>query len=71
MVRAKFTVDSITEFITGKKISLLPVVCGSEENEAFFRYTPSGKIEMQTLNEEAAKQFEVGKNYYVDFTLVE
>ena len=68
MVRAKFVVESITEFASGKKVNLLAVTCGSKENETFFKWTPSAKIELQTLNDEAAKQFKVGKEYYVDFT---
>lgn len=68
MVRAKFIVESITEFASGKKVSLNAVTCGSKENESFFKWTPSAKIEMSILNEEAAEQFHVGKEVYVDFT---
>ena len=68
MTRAKFIVESITEFVSGKKINMLAVTCGSKENESFFKWTPSARIEMQTLNEDASKQFIVGKEYYVDFT---
>lgn len=71
MVRAKFVVESITEFSAGKKVKLLAVTCGSKENESFFKWTPAGVIEMQTLNDEASKQFTVGKQYYVDFTPAE
>lgn len=70
-VRAKFKVTekAITE--AGDRITLQPVVGGSPENESFFKWTPYGKIEMGTINPEAAKQFEVGKEYYIDFTKVE
>jgi hypothetical protein len=44
------------------------VTTGSSENESFFASTPTGMIEISTLKED---QFEVGKSYYVDFTLVE
>lgn len=64
MVRAKFT-------CTGKannQVSFLPVFTGSEENKQFWKYTPSGQINMHVDNEAAMEQFEVGKEYYVDFT---
>lgn len=51
-------------------IKLEAVVDGSEENDRFFRWTPSGQISMHCVNEAANKQFEAGKEYYVDFTPV-
>ena len=71
MVRAKFQVVSITEFVSGKKVNLTAVNSGSEENKQFFKWTPNAMIELQTVNEEASKQFEIGKEYYVDFSKVE
>jgi hypothetical protein len=69
MVRAKFKVSSITNYEGGTTgIVLSPVSCGSEENKQFWKYTPNGKIELSTINTEAVKQFEVGKEYYIDFT---
>lgn len=38
---------------------------GNPENKAFFASTPSGSIEISTVR---ADHFEVGKEYYVDFT---
>lgn len=71
MVRAKFTVECIKQDVNGKTIELKPVLGGSEENEKFYKYTPSGSIILSTINEEASKQFEVGKEYYIDFTSAE
>ena len=75
MVRAKFRVESVEpnegDQVEGSVIKLWPVTSGSEENEKFFNLTPSGHIELGTINPEAAKQFEVGKEYYVDFTPAE
>ena len=70
MVRAKFTCRSKVENETdgSANITLEPVVCGSEENKEFYKYTPCGRIELGVLNSEASKQFEQGKEYYVDFT---
>jgi hypothetical protein len=71
MVRAKFKVDETAKNTWAERVTLTPVVSGSPENEAFFKTTPSGKIEMQIKNPEAMKQFEPGKEFYVDFTPVE
>ena len=48
-----------------------PVTSGSAENDSFYKWTPWGKLEMGTVNAEAAKQFEPGKTYYLDFTPAE
>jgi hypothetical protein len=69
MVRAKFRVTSLTKYEGGtSEIKLTPVSTGSEENKRFWTYTPSGIITFSCVNEEAVKEFEVGKEYYVDFT---
>jgi hypothetical protein len=67
-VRAKFTVFSIAPNGDGVEIDLIPVVTGSPENEQFYSFTPWGSIKLGTVNASAAEQFEVGKEYYVDFT---
>ena len=68
MVRCKFKCTSKTEIPEGFKIEMQPVICGSEENEKFFNYTPYGKFEFGTVNEEAAEQIKVSKEYYIDIT---
>jgi hypothetical protein len=50
------------------KITLSPVTSGSDENKAFYKWTPGGSIELSTVNTEASKQFDPGKEFYVDFT---
>lgn len=70
-VRAKFKVEMITHNTSGAIITLFPVTSGSEENREFFKYTPGGKIELSTVNPEAAKQFTPGKEFYIDFTPAE
>lgn len=68
-VRCKFKVTNVSAAPNGEaQIALQPVYSGSTENEQFFRYTPGGWISIGTVNAEAAKQFEVGKEFYVDFT---
>lgn len=68
MVRAKFKCAGKTE---DGQVSLEAVVGGSEENDRFFKYTPGGQVSLATINEAALAQFEVGKEYYVDFTPAE
>lgn len=68
-VRAKFNVSNISNDISqGISITLKPVTGGSEENKGFYKYTPYGEIKLNTLNEAAAKYFELGEEYYIDFT---
>ncbi len=67
-VRAKFRVEEIAKNIYATRIKLGPVTSGSEENKAFFKATPVGSIEIGTVNDEAASQFTVGAEFYIDFT---
>jgi hypothetical protein len=68
MVRAKFVVDRISKTRYGThEIAMSPVTGGSEENKTFWQYTPSGSISFSCINTAAVEQFEVGKEYYVDF----
>lgn len=78
MVRAKFTVREIVRASHWDKskgeiqtIVMNPVCDGSEENKLFFEASPSGEIKLGTVNEAAARQFELGKAYYVDFSPAE
>lgn len=41
----------------------------NHENTKFWQYTPGGKLELNSINPEVAKFFEIGKEYYLDFTL--
>lgn len=75
MVRAKFRVESkidniIDQSKEGKKITMRPVYDSNPESEngKFFKLTPGGVVELSTVNEEAAAQFEVGDEFFVDFT---
>lgn len=71
-VRAKFKVEAVTHRSgDAYTVELWPVTSGSEENAKFYKWTPSGKIELQTINASAADQFEVGREYYIDFTKAE
>jgi hypothetical protein len=37
----------------------------AQEVKDFFRWSPNGNLEFQTVNPKAAEQFEIGKYYYV------
>jgi hypothetical protein len=72
MVRAKFYVESVTPYTDDATTVLLrAVTSGSEENKSFWKYTPSGTIQMTISNPNAAAEFEDGQEYYIDFTLAE
>lgn len=75
-VRAKFRVESINHQndaegkSTGATIKMKPVYDKdpNSENGKFFRWTPWGHIELGTVNPDAAMQFSVGTDVFVDFT---
>lgn len=67
-VRAKFKVSGKTAGDEGGNVNLEAVTDGSEENKKFFRWTPSGRISLGTVNQAAFDAFEDGKEYYVDFS---
>lgn len=82
-VRAKFKVDAKEEtwngqeiMVTVKMTPVYPKADGSRpenehENRTFWKYTPGGDLRLMTINKTAADQFELGKEYYLDFTKVE
>lgn len=68
MVRAKMVCNTNREMGDGCfEVVLYPVTGGSDENAKYYKYTPGGECKLSILNEAAAKQFEVGKEYYVTF----
>ena len=52
----------------GFLLAFYTVYAGSEENDKYFKATPSGSFTLQTVNSAAAANFEIGKQYYVDFS---
>lgn len=69
--RAKFQVSERLETPSGYRVTLQPVTATSEENASFFKYTPTGKLEMGLVQQETAEQFTPGKQFYIDFTEAE
>ena len=54
----------------GKVLSTLefyPVFQGTE-NKKFWEATPSGSIVLGVVNEDAVREFELGKEYYITFS---
>ena len=41
---------------------------GSDENNTFAKWTPSAELVMSVTNPALAGKFEVGQEFYVDFT---
>ena len=77
-VRAKFTVEEVTEHLYGrqrmKTIKLRPVFKSNDpegENTKFWTASPNGEIRLGTINMSAAEYFEIGAEYYIDFTKAE
>ncbi len=71
-VRGKFKLVESTQVDYNADVRRLKfqAVCndGTEENAKFHKYTPSGEVSMTVDNPAASEQFEIGKQYYVDFT---
>lgn len=67
-MRCKVKCVSITQSEYGHSLKFQPVSGSNAENAAFFKATPSGVIELSTINEKIIPEFEPGATYYVDFT---
>jgi hypothetical protein len=77
MMRAKLKVTNIVTY--EKAIGLtFNAVCkkeaypadGYDEDNTFSRWTPSAELKMQIANPDLLDKFEIGQEYYVDFTQV-
>lgn len=64
--RAKFKCDEVAQRVEGKVVRMSPVTGETEENKAFFKWTPYGSLEMGTVNPHV--EFIPGQEYYIDFT---
>lgn len=70
--RSKFMLQSIKKvsWDTGVEILTFHAVSGgSEENEHFARYTPSGDLSITVDNPKLVGTFTLGAFYYLDLTL--
>lgn len=69
-MRCKVSCTMKQPYEDGFYLSFCPVYTGSEENKKFFKYTPGGSVS-GGFNHAEAEKFEVGKEYYLDFTPAE
>lgn len=67
-VRAKVNCTKKTESEVCFTTVYEPDSSKNDENARFTKATPWGEIRLGIDNPEAMKQFEEGKQYYVDFT---
>jgi hypothetical protein len=73
-VRTKFRCIGINHVHTGNPdysastVTFCPVWEQDGVNRKWSQATPNGKIEMTITNPTAVDQFELGKDYFVDFT---
>lgn len=66
-VRAKFKVNSVTNYQNCSDICLSAVTNDTPENKTFWQHTPSGEMKLQVIKPETAAFFEPGQEYYLDF----
>lgn len=67
ITRCKFLLESKQEVMGGAwNLKFRAVTQGSDENKEFWRWTPTGTIEFNTVNAESAKSFNVGSEYHFD-----
>lgn len=59
--------------IEAVEVKLQPVYGNKDDdaNKEWSKWTPSGEVVMTITNPAAYQQFEIGKAYYVDFSLAE
>lgn len=75
-MRAKMQVGAIIPTSNGQEVLHLNCVAksggypadGSDEDNSFARWSPSGHLQLQLANPDLVGTFEVGQKFYVDFT---
>jgi hypothetical protein len=76
-MRAKLKVTNITTYESSTAIGVtFNAVCkkeaypsdGIDEDNTFARWTPSAELKMQIANPDLIDKFELGQEFYVDFT---
>jgi hypothetical protein len=78
MMRAKMKVVTVTQSENGEKLNMSPVcrpngypADGSDEDNTFARFSPSGSLELFVANPALFGKFKPGQKFYLDFTLAE
>lgn len=73
VIRCKVQVASVTRNmdnqaeVESELVTLYPVTSGSEENKAWSKATPSGRIELLVTNGDAHGLIVRGRSFYLDF----
>lgn len=72
-VRAKFKCNSITIFEDDSREYSFSAVYGADgsANAQWSKWTPNGSLKMTINNPACFDKFEVGQEYYIDFTPAE
>lgn len=68
IVDGKYVSDGFVEMQTIKMSPVYGKGDPEHENTKFWAATPSGSLTLGTVNAEASAQFELGAEYYIDFT---
>jgi S-adenosylmethionine hydrolase len=69
IIRCKFRCIEVTKTSYGtERVKLAPVYGDSDENKKFWKATPTGAIDLSIDNGDAHNQFQICREYYVDFT---
>ncbi len=76
-MRAKLKIESIERY-EGCENLVFRAVCaneygedGADENNTFARFTPAADLSMSITNPDLMGKYEVGQEFYVDFTLLD
>lgn len=77
-MRAKMTVSDVTRRVGSEVLTMRPVCKkdgypedGSDEDNTFAKFSPSGSLELVVANPAIIGQFNPGDTYYLDFTKAE
>lgn len=66
-IRCKFKVQTITLVEGGEQLVAVPVSSGSNENDEFFKYSPAGSLELETVNQHLlTERLQAGQEFYLD-----
>lgn len=68
-IRCKFKLEQITHLANdARSCKWTAVSSGSEENKQFFKWTPSGELNVYSVNAAAVDSLKLGAEYYLDIT---
>lgn len=79
MMRAKMQIQKIEQHLGGTETLHLSAVAkssgyppdGSDDDNTYARWSPSGSLQLTIANQELHGKFRVGEKFYLDFTMAE